>query len=156
MARSGLIVIVCLAGCVASDRRGRDSGFDLAWSEDARNSDVQSRDEYLKWVDSFYEGSLIVPGWTRRQAELCDSLDPRDAAVARERLRDLGRLLASEWAKDNRLRRIDSDSLWRYAGILAKARDAGCLIDAVDELLEEAGALIGIVPRRAQGLSVTR
>src|SRR6185503_3358354 len=105
MSRFGLILIVCLAGCVVSDRRPCDSWFDLAWSEDAANREVQSRQDYLKWVDSFYAGSVLIPGWSSRQAELRAGLDPQDSSLAGERLERLGRLLASEWAKDNRIRR---------------------------------------------------
>jgi len=144
MSRFGLILIVCLAGCAGSDRRVRDSWFDRAWSEDVRNSEAQSRDEYLDWVHSFYEGSVFIPGWSRRQAELCASLDPADAAVAASRLADLGRLLASEWAKDNRYRRVDSTVLFRFARTLAEARDEGRLIPALEKLLEDAESLIGL------------
>ena len=142
MSRFGLILIVCLAGCVVSDRRPHDSRFDIAWSEDAANREVQTREDYLKWVDSFYAGSVLIPGWSSRQAELRAGLDPRDSSLAGERLERLGRLLASEWAKDNRIRRVDSDALIRYAGILAEARGAGRLIAAVDELLEEVESLV--------------
>src|SRR5262245_31719720 len=144
MSRFGLILIVCLAGCAASERRGRDFFFDRAWSEDAHNSEVQSRDEYLAWVASFYDGSAFVPGWTRRQADLCATLDSNEAAVAESRLRTLGRLLASEWAKDNRCRRVDTDDLIRVARLLSEARDEGRLIEAVDALLDSPAALISL------------
>ena len=135
MPRFGLILIVCLAGCAVSDGRARDSLFLRAWTEDARNSEIQSRDEYLAWVDSFYAGSLFVPGWTRRQTELV-------TADSRETLDELGRLLAAEWAKDNSLRKVDSDLLVRVAAILVKARDAACLAAVCEALVEDAQAVV--------------
>lgn len=142
-----LLFLLCLGGCAATPGRSADPYFDRAWSDDLLNRGIQTREDYLKWIDSFYEGSTFVPGWSRRQAELCESLDRDDAAAARVRLETLGRLLASEWAKDNRVRRIDTSALVRIAGILGEAREGGRLLAAVDELLEVAGSIIAGEPR---------
>lgn len=141
-----LFMLSC-AGCITSSGRSSDPFFDRAWNQDASNRAVQSRAEYLRWVDSFYEGAAFQPGWVQRQAELCGPLAPAEALFAEPRLETLGRVLAAEWAKDNRVRRIDSDMLRRIAGILSEARDAGRLIAAVDEVLEEAASRVAGDPR---------
>lgn len=135
---------VCLAGCASSSGRAVDPHFIEAWNDDSRNREIQTRDEYLMWVNSFYDGTPLVPGWARRQEELCGSLDPEQAALAALKLEALGRLLAAEWAKDNRVRRVDSNFLVRLAKELADARDSGSLIETLDELLEQRPELISL------------
>lgn len=135
-------LIACFAACAGAPARAVDPFFVRAWSEDSANRELQTREDYLKWVDSFYAGSVLIPGWSSRQAELRAGLDPEDAPLAESRLDLLGRLLASEWSKDNRVRRVDSDDLCRFAGILTEAREAGRLIAAVDGLLEEVESVV--------------
>lgn len=135
-------LILCLPGCLSSANQAVDPSFDRAWYEDARNRELQSREEYLKWVDSFYDGSVIVPGWTQRQKELCAQLDPPEASLAETGLETLGRLVASEWAKDNRLRRVDSNLLQLMVGILVEAKEKGRLLPVLDALVEDVRSLI--------------
>jgi hypothetical protein len=130
--------LVCLAGCVSTQSRSADARFDRAWRADSRNQEAQPLAEYLKWVDSFYDGSPFVPGWTRRQAELCSTAGPE----AEARVERLGQILAAEWAKSNALRRVDSGLLARIAGILADARDRDDLIRVTDELIDDVRAVL--------------
>lgn len=135
-------LILWVIGCAASPRRPFDSSFDRAWDEDEHNRVVQSRKEYLKWVSLFYDGSTFVQGWTARQAELCQALEPDAAREAEPRLADFGRLVAAEWAKDNRLRRIDSVLVARMADILEKAREAGRLLEVLEALTNDVRSVI--------------
>jgi hypothetical protein len=135
-------LMLFLSGCLNSANQAIDPCFDQAWYGDARNREIQSREEYLKWVDSFYDGSVIVPGWTRRQQELCASLPPLEASIAESGLVTLGRLVASEWAKDNRLRRVDSNLLQLMVGILVEAKEKGRLIPVLDALVEDVRSLL--------------
>jgi hypothetical protein len=136
----GLIIVV--AGCAATAPPTHDPVFDEAWDEDAVNQSLQPREEYLKWVSNFYEGSPFVPGWTKRQEELIAPLSPAEAPVAKARLDKLGCALAAEWAKDNHHRRVSSDVLKRVAEILVEARDEGRLVDVVDAILRDVKSLI--------------
>ena len=139
----GLILPVCLVACASPTRSSEHSYFNRVWRADAANREVQSRDEYLAWVASFYEGSPVVAGWTRRQVELCASLDPAEARVAEPLIECLGRLLSSEWAKDNRHRRVNSEALATWAGVLSEARDEGRLLAALDSIIADVRYLLG-------------
>jgi hypothetical protein len=114
-------------------------------------------------VALFYDGSTFVQGWTRRQAELCASLKPDEAREAEARLAEFGRLVAAEWAKDNKRRKIDSDLVARIAGILSHARDAGRLMEVVAALDEDIRSVIAgnrsaksITPERYEKLLAIR
>lgn len=136
----GLLVVI--AGCAFRTPRTHDPAFELAWEEDEINKSLQPREEYLKWVSNFYKGSPFVPGWTKRQEELCAPLSPAEAPVAEARLEKLGRALATEWAKDNKHRKINSDLLRLVADILVEARDDSRLVEVVDALLRDVKALV--------------
>lgn len=137
-----LIPAIWLGGCASLDRCGNESYFDRVWRQDALNREVQSREDYLEWVASFYAGSPFIPGWTRRQAELAASVDPAEARIAEPQLECLGRLLSSEWAKDNRIRLVGSDLIVLWASVLSEARDEGRLVDALDALLADVRSLL--------------
>ena len=136
--RSSLVLVVVLTGCVSTSSRSSDPLFAQSWNDDHRNRDIQPRDQYLEWVDKFYDGTPFVIGWTRRQAELTDSAG-REAESTLDRL---GLLVAAEWAKDNEVRRIDNDLLLRIGAILAEARDQGRLLPVAETLIEDVQALL--------------
>ena len=93
--------------------------FIAAYALDSENQSHQSRREYLQWVLSFYQGSLVYPnGWIDVQAAvLADTLPPERVQLQR-RLEDLGGIIAAEWAKHNDLRVIDSRMLSLWGSIL--------------------------------------
>lgn len=136
------VFVLGLSGCASPAPPAGDSYFGRVWSQDARNGEFQSIDQYLAWVASFYEGSPLVPGWKRRQADLCASLDPAEARIAEPQLECLGRLLSSEWAKDNRCRRVGSDLLQLWAAVLREAREEGRLIEGLDAVMGDVRAIL--------------
>ena len=138
MRSSLVLVVVVLAGCVSTSSRSTDPLFAQSWNDDLRNRDIQPREQYLEWVDKFYDGTPFVIGWTRRQAELSAS----GGLEAQSTLDRLGLLVAAEWAKDNEVRRIDNDLLLRIGAILAEARDKGRLVPVAETLIEDVQALL--------------
>jgi hypothetical protein len=80
----------------------------MEWKGKAMNDDM----EYRKWLKAFYEGSFLVKGWKARKHELMSSMDaPDDAEII---LDELGKLIGEEWAKDNRVRKIDTDDVQKW------------------------------------------
>jgi hypothetical protein len=76
--------------------------------------------EYRKWLKTFYEGSFLVKGWTARKKELLASMEGQGEA---EKIMDeLGKLIGDEWAKDNRIRKIDTDDVKRWGEQLQEAK----------------------------------
>jgi hypothetical protein len=76
--------------------------------------------EYRKWLKTFYEGSFLVKGWTARKEELLASMEEQDEAE--KMLDELGKLIGGEWAKDNRVRKIDTDDVKRWGEQLQEAK----------------------------------
>ena len=89
--------------------------FRPRYDEDEEDRKRQSWDTYWKWVEAFYEGNLLIRGWTvecRNIADRIHNLDQRDQAIAR--LNVLGRLISAEWAKDNAIRLIDTNDIRQW------------------------------------------
>lgn len=77
--------------------------------------------EYRKWLKTFYDGSFLVKGWTARKEELLASMEGQDEAE--KILDDLGKLIGEEWAKDNRIRKIDTDDVKTWGEQLQAAKE---------------------------------
>ena len=68
--------------------------------KDKDNQLVQSKVDYLNWVVSFYEGTLIAPvGWLDLQSIVLEIAEPESRPELDKQLTDLGRLISGEWAK---------------------------------------------------------
>ncbi len=76
--------------------------------------------EYRKWLKTFYEGSFLVKGWTARKKELLASMEGQGEAEII--LDELGKLIGDEWAKDNRIRKIDTDDVKRWGEQLQETK----------------------------------
>ncbi|NKB33828.1 MAG: hypothetical protein GKR91_12085 [Pseudomonadales bacterium] len=123
----GLISFTCLAlfACRSTDLANwpgelpNQQHFIIAYEADGDNQAVQSQQEYLRWVLSFYEGTVVAPiGWTEMQSLVVDLADSEQRAGLNSQLFDLGRLIAAEWAKENAGRAIDSRMLGIWASVL--------------------------------------
>lgn len=76
--------------------------------------------EYRKWLKTFYEGSFLVKGWTARKKELLASMEGQGEAEII--LDELGKLIGEEWAKDNHIRKIDTDDVKRWGEQLQETK----------------------------------
>jgi hypothetical protein len=81
-------------------------------------------DELRRWIRAFFEGTWLVPGWNARIESLLSGRPPHERDALRERLQRLGDRIAPEWARENRVRRIDSGDLERWGGSLSAAASA--------------------------------
>lgn len=99
--------------------------FTEAWEADAANRQLQDLDTYLGWVQRFYAGNNLVPGWTTMTLELQARVKSSGWQAVAPRLQALGERIAVEWAKDNSLRRINTRcaAVWRDALQEALVRD---------------------------------
>ncbi len=136
-------ILIGIAGCgeqQAADQGDGSADSTVEWyvpSEDefreiyARDVNNQARqdwDDYWGWVKKFYEGNLFFDGWTKQSAKLIEAVSDATAQnKLRARLNELGRSIVAEWAKDNSLRKIDTNDLRAFAKRLfdAKKKDDG-------------------------------
>lgn len=130
--------------------------FQCSYQSDPVNQRHQTESEYLEWIISFYQGSLLYPaGWQDVQSGILALVLPREQRQQQLRLQELGAVIASDWAKHNAVRLIDNRllSLWGY--MLQLAPDNQQLtryIDTIDADIQHilAGELDPVVinPRR--------
>jgi hypothetical protein len=101
------------------------STFRRVWQDDADNRRMQSEIDYLQWVQRFYQGSQLVPGWLSVSIEVGEGLTVAEQASIARSLQQLGISIGAEWAKSNDVRRIDTRmvAVWRDALLESLRRD---------------------------------
>lgn len=117
--------------------------FVSAYNADIENQSVQSKIEYLRWVISFYEGTLVAPiGWTSMQTIAVERADPSHRSELDRSLSILGVRIASEWSKANVGRAIDSRILSIWGSILQLAFEPETQYRAVRLISSDVDALL--------------
>jgi hypothetical protein len=102
--------------------------YHSAYRNDEQNKSHQTWEDYWSWVETFYKGNVLVSGWTFQCKEMIS--DIRDNSVRSElqrKMNELGKVISREWAKDSRVRKIDSKMVltWYQQMKEFKARDNG-------------------------------
>ena len=117
--------VLFLLGCSVTgpifwpDRLPELAYFEANYKSDKDNQLVQSKADYLGWVVSFYEGTLIAPvGWLNLQSMVVEMAEPEDRLELGKQLTELGRLISGEWAKENDKRVIDSRLLGLWGSVM--------------------------------------
>jgi hypothetical protein len=118
-----------------------ESRFAAVYASDARNRERQDMQEYFDWVLRFYKGNGLVPGWRAQEQTLAQLMGGEYEEVA-EGIRELGRTVAAEWAKHNEVRRIDSDMLMVWGGVLRSAAKEHRAGRVVEQLTADARAVV--------------
>ena len=116
--------------------------FEALYAEDEANQALQEEADYLYWIRRFYNGLNLVPGWNQASRQLLARVEEEQQAEVSDRLDILGRDIASEWAKDNRVRLINTRmvNIWRQALMEAIAQDD--LLPFLDVLEADVNALL--------------
>ena len=117
--------------------------FESIYRADAGNQLVQSKADYLQWVVSFYEGTLIAPlGWLELQSIVLEMSDSSEPIQLSNRLTILGGLIAGEWAKENEERVIDSGMLSLWASIMQLSIGFGAQESAILLIEKDVNSLL--------------
>ncbi len=98
-----------------------------------------------EWFNTFYEGTFLVKGWKQRMRELLHAMPDTEKENVRNLLEGLGRKIGREWARDNRLRKIDTAALQKWGDELrsAKKNGASALVEKIKTLDGEVDRIIG-------------
>jgi hypothetical protein len=92
---------------------------------------------------SFYQGSLVAPnGWLDVQATVLTNAAPIDRNRLDSQLRNLGTEIATEWAKSNEIRSIDSRMLALWGSILRLASDPRQQQRSIEVISEDVDRLL--------------
>lgn len=122
--------------------RGVGAGMDEAffrqrYEADATNKSKQSWHEHHDWVQTFYKGKRFPPvsGWTDREKEILGKLPASAHAEVKPQLDATAKLLASEWAKDNSVRKVSTSDLQSWGKRFAEvAKDPQALLAALKQV----------------------
>lgn len=113
------------------------------YHRDPSNEQLQSEEEYLKWVLRFYRGWGMAPmGWLGFEQEFLRDASPHSYAGFKAELQYLGKLVSSEWAKHQRVRRIDSRMLLVWSDVLQEARRQTKEQESLQVISEDVVALV--------------
>ena len=116
--------------------------FVKVYNDDKINKEIQTQEEYLTWVVRFYQGSALYRrGWIKMTNELLEQIpNPNEAKVVEQKIAQVGRLVAGEWAKksDTRTIYLSHVSVWGNALLESLDRnDALSLIERVNKDVED-------------------
>ena len=100
-----------------------------------------------EWFRKFYEGTFLVTGWKQRMKELLQAVPDSDKEYVNDLLEDLGQKIGREWARENRLRKIDTPALQKWGDDLRSAKRKGpsVLVEQIRKLDAEVNTIIGSV-----------
>ena len=117
--------------------------FEANYKRDKDNQLVQSKADYLGWVVSFYEGTLIAPvGWLNLQSIVVEIAEPKDRLELGKQLTELGRVISGEWAKENDKRVIDSRLLSLWGSVIQLSDDPRVQTQAILLIEKDVSALL--------------
>lgn len=117
--------------------------FEAAYSEDSVNQTLQTREEYLGWIKSFYTGTLLYPtGWFDVQERVLSTSSPENIDAFGPRLEEMGRLIAAEWAKENSARAIDNRLLALWGATLQSATPGNQRLEVFDLVASDVRRLL--------------
>ena len=99
---------------------------------------------YLVWIKRFYTGSIIYPlGWLEMTHLLLDSIEePDERQEAADRLYELGRTIATEWAQDNSVSKIKSANIAAWGSALRTAADNNQQLEFIGKVEDDVAALL--------------
>lgn len=116
--------------------------FVVAYNADPVNQQRQELGVYLYWVTAFYRGNIAYPtGWNDVERIILEETGNERDENFSEKLLGVGISIASEWSKDNPIRKIDNRMLSMWASILQIALADGKHGQAVDLIAEDINAL---------------
>lgn len=118
------VAAIVLSGCSIIQTSGDGSEqipdqefFVDYYQGNSENQLYQDLDSYLDWVQTFYLGNPLSPGWIQLTNELLIETPAHKQQEYSELMTELGQAIGAEWALSNRVRLIDtrSASVWRDA-----------------------------------------
>jgi len=114
------------------------------YQQDRRNANLQSLEQYLTWVERFYQGWDMYPsGWNQISYDLTAKIADPSAKIAVEtKLRHLGVAIAAEWAKDNAARCITTRHVAIWGNALRKSAERSKIEEILDRVLDDVDNLL--------------
>ncbi len=148
-----LVMMLAVCGCAATPAKSpawsealpAEDYFLIVYQQDGANSSRQNLDDYLNWVQRFYQGWELYPnGWNAITAALLQRLaDPEVAAAVQDKMAGLGLLIGAEWAKNNQTRSINTRHVSIWGNALLKSLAQGETLLLLDKVSADVDDLLG-------------
>lgn len=118
--------------------------FESYYDKNENFKEVGSKSEYLLWVKRFYFGSFLYSrGWKQATAEVLASIsDLQKREEAEIKMREIGDLVAPEWAMNREGRIINTRHIVLWGNALSGSFDKGSQIDVIDAVLLDIKSLL--------------
>lgn len=118
--------------------------FTDRYEQDRQNAERQSREQYLTWVERFYQSWDMYPtGWSQISRDLVAKIaDPTAKMKGETKLLHLGVAIAAEWAKDNTVRLITTRHVAIWGNALRKSAERAEIMEIVDLVLDDVDNLL--------------
>ena len=97
-----------------------------------------------EWYQKFLEGTFLIKGWQARKKEILEAIPTNEREPVDKLLDKLGEKIGKEWAKDRRVRRIDTPMLQQWGTQLRQSRKKGSdpLLAEIRKLDREVGTIL--------------
>lgn len=120
LARQYAAGICLLLSVMANAQQGwyvpQEAHFRAEYKRNPENPKRQTWDDYWGWIKKFYGGMFIVwEGWTSLGERCLSHVESKERKKLIPMWNALGIRISQEWAKDNSLRKIDRDTLMKWA-----------------------------------------
>ena len=117
-----LLFTLCLTFLSALAPSARANNAQAALTDGAGGHEVPGHlsAEEKRWFKTFYEGNMLADGWYEITDYLLSRTPEAERAAQKRALDDLGRKIALEWARPNEVRKVDTDMLRDWGGVLKK------------------------------------
>ncbi len=98
---------------------------------------------YKKWIIDFYEGTPLAKGWHTRKEIMLEWIDDNFDETAGIKIDELGRIIGTEWAKHNDIRKINKNHVTNWWFEIENCKDLTQeILEKLDEIKNEAITLI--------------
>ena len=92
----------------------------------------------------FLKGTFLIKGWNARAEEILEAAPPGDRDELQSLLSKLGEKIGREWAKDLKVRKIDTAMLQKWGKQLKEANDSSAdeMADSLRKIDREADTIL--------------
>lgn len=117
--------------------------FIAAYQLDKANQKHQSLDNYLFWIRQYFNGSPLQPeGWSDISQKIVRRADPSHAQQLAAELEALGVRISAEWAKSDRVRKIDTGNISAWGIALRTSLDRDDVANLIQLVNADIDALL--------------
>jgi len=146
------IILWLISGCQSIDTRSTWPSDlpDRQLFVDAHNESINAGEKVIKiephlvWIKRFYQGTILYPfGWNKMTELVLESLtNKNDKNNVKPRLLKLGLDISREWAKDNKVRKINSSNIAIWGGTLRTAAKQGTQLSFLAQVEQDVAAML--------------